>query len=409
MRILHVTRETAGDRRFGIGRSLLPVTEALRARGHAVRYLTQEDLTPRARAFVPRLAAWLANGTGAVYGDAARVSALAWAERLNIGRLAAKLAHSEGWDVVHLHDPWMAWAYRRATWWHRPQPATRWGFTQHGFGCYAVATLEEGLPYSPALLRHMRALERRAVAQADWVICPTQDARQQLARDLAWLQPLPTWHAIPHPKPALSLPPRPAARQAMGLAEDQPMVLAIGRINPVKRMLHIVQACAALASNNGVPLRLMLLAAAGDQAPLRACAAGAPQLELQITFAEDVAPYLAAADVYVSAALNESFGLANLEAMVAGLPMVCTAVGGVPEVTGGTAWLVPGGEAALVGCLTSALQTLLAQPQHRQALGSAAGLRGAAWPTAAEIALQYERIYQIEPGKIPAALTSQAI
>ncbi len=423
LRILHVTRETAGDRRFGIGRSLLPVTEALRARGHEVRYLTQEDLTPRSRTFVPQLAHHLAQATGPLYGDAARVSALAWAERLNIGRLAAKLGAHEGWNVVHLHDPWMAWAYRRAGLWHRPRPGTRWGLTQHGFGCYANATLEEGLPYSPALLRHMRGLEKSVVARADWVICPTEDSRQQLARDLGWLQPLPRWHAVPHAKPVLNLPSRAQARQALGLVDGQTMVLAVGRINPVKRMQHIVQAVAALpwplpaalaaaplasfpfASSpfppstlaplppSPSPLRLVLLAAAGDEAELRRAAAQAPQLDLQILLAEDVAPYLAAADLYVSAARNESFGLANLEAMVAGLPMVCTAVGGVPEVTGGAAWLVPGGEADLVARLTQALQALLANSAQRQALAAAARRRGAAWPTADRIAERYEQVY----------------
>ena len=395
LRILHVTRETAGDRRFGIGRSLLPVVEALRQRGHAVRYLTQEDLSPRGRAWVPRLAHQLAQLSGPFYGDAARVSALAWAERLNIGRLAAKVASREGWNRVHLHDPWIACAYRWARAWHRALPGTRWGFTQHGFGCYAVATMEEGLPYSPALLRHMRRLESGVARQAHWVICPTEDARQQLTRDLGWLQPSPRWFAIPHAKPALNLPDRSAARQALNLAEGQVMVLAVGRINPVKRMQHIVQAVAALPPNPSgpLPLRLTLLAAAGDDSALRQAAAQAPHMELQLLLADDVAQYLAAADLYVSAARNESFGLANLEAMVAGLPMVCTAVGGVPEVTGGAAWLVPGGERGLVELLTQALQALLTNSAHRQALAAAAGRRGASWPSAAATAQRYEQVY----------------
>lgn len=399
MRILHVTRETTGDRRFGLGRSLLPLTDALRARGHTVRYLTQEDLTPRAQALVTRLANGLALALAPVYGEAARGSALAWAERINIGRLAAKLAGSEGWEVVHLHDPWMAWAYRRAWAWHRPLRGTRWGFTQHGFGCYAQATLEEGLPYSPALLRHMRRLENSAASQANWVVCPTEDSRLQLARDLTRLQPPVNWHTIPHAKPLLTLPARAAARQALGLADEQTLVLAMGRINPVKRMLQIVQACVAMpptpdaATTTARPLRLVLLAAAGDEAPLRACAAQASHIELQIVLAEEVAPYLAAADLYVSASRNESFGLANLEAMVAGLPMLCTAVGGVPEVTGGAAWLIPGGEEGLVARMATALQAMLLNPLLRQTLAAAAYRRGVSWPTAALIAERYEHVY----------------
>jgi hypothetical protein len=47
VRIVHVTRELGIDRRYGIGRSLSPVILALADLGHEVRYLTQDDQTPR--------------------------------------------------------------------------------------------------------------------------------------------------------------------------------------------------------------------------------------------------------------------------------------------------------------------------------------------------------------------------
>jgi len=389
VRILHVTRETAGDRRFGIGRSLLPVTDALQARGHQVRYLTLEDMTPRAQRAQAELLPWLQRLAGLAFGAAGRTAAMAWVERLNIGRLAAKLASTQGYDVVHLHDPWMGWAFRRASLWHRPARRLRWGFTQHGFGAYAHATHEEGLPATPAMLRHSLRLEAALVRKASFVFCPTDAARQQLARDLMLPASLPQLHTVPHGKPDLQLPERSTARASLALPDDLPMVLAIGRINPVKRLQHVVQACGLLQR----PMRLVLLAAGGDAAPLQRLAQDWPALQLDIRLVEDVAPFLAAADVYISASINESFGLANLEAMLAGLPMICTAVGGVPEVTAGAAWLVAGGEAELAPRLAAALQTLLTEPGLRQTLANAARARGAAWPDAAKIANDYERIY----------------
>jgi len=47
---------------------------------------------------------------------------------------------------------------------------------------------------------------------------------------------------------------------------------------------------------------------------------------------EDVSPYLAAADLYVSASQTESYGFANIEAVLGGMSAVCTAVGAVPEI-----------------------------------------------------------------------------
>jgi glycosyltransferase involved in cell wall biosynthesis len=390
MRILHVTRETSGDRRFGIGRSLLPVIEALQSLGHEARYLTQEDLGPRSRAALPRLAQALRVGAGLAFGDAGRAMALAWAERLNIGRLAAKLARAQRFDIVHLHDPWMAWGFQRARLVHPSPRALRWGLTEHGFGSYADATHEEGLPTTARLLRRLRQLEAAVLRGADWVLCPTEAARQQLARDLALPQPKPHWYAAHHARPVLHLPSRAQARKALGLAENLPMVLAVGRINPVKRLEQIVRACMRLSRR----LRLVLLAAGGDAAPLHALASNAPQMELEVRLAEDIGPYLAAADLYVSAALNESFGLANLEALVAGLPCVCTAVGGVPEVSGGAAWLVPGGDEGLEDCIGQAIQALLDEPGQRQWWAAAAGRRAAVWPSALTVAQRYEAIYR---------------
>jgi len=240
MRILHVTRELGGDRRFGIGRSLDPVVGALRHAGHEVSYLTQDELGDAARAWQRR---WLPRAQSlwrTLFGPQGEAFAAIWIERLNMGRLAAKVAAREGADAVHLHDPWIGWGYRLARRAHGAR--ARWGITEHGFGSYTDATREEGVPYTPALLRLHRRLEATLLAAADWVVCPTRSGCVQLARDLA-LPDLPThWHPVPHARPALVLPTRVAARQALGWPAEPWQVLAIGRLNPVKRFDALLRA-----------------------------------------------------------------------------------------------------------------------------------------------------------------------
>ncbi|WP_088285358.1 PIG-L family deacetylase [Ideonella sp. A 288] len=404
MRILHVTRELGSDRRFGIGRSLDPVVRALQARGHEVRYLTQDELGDGARAWqrrwTPRAQSWLRI----LYGPAGETFATIWIERLNMGRLAAKVAAREAADAVHLHDPWIGWGYRLA---RRALGArARWGVTEHGFGSYTDAIREEGVRYTPALLRQHRRLEASLLAAADWVVCPTRAGRAQLARDLSLPEPPAHWHAVPHARPVLSLPDRAEARLRLGWTSDQWQVLAIGRLNPVKRFEALLRACVRL----GRPLRLTVLGA-GDAAALRQAVpeVASSSVTLDVREVDDVAPYLAAADVYVSTTRNESFGLANLEALAAGLPALCTAAGGVPEVCGAGARWLPTGDAELLPALVQALREWSDRPALAQVQGQAGRRQALQAPDAAQVAARLEAIYRGPPGVSQAAEALHAV
>lgn len=392
MRILHVTRELGGDRRFGIGRALGPVVQALQAAGHQATYLTQDALTDADQARRQRWVQRLMTVLRPLAGAPGEVLAHVLGERLLMGDVAQRHAAGLQADVVHLHDPWLglgfAWAQRRRGGRRRP-----WGITQHGFGCYTEAIREEGVPTSAALLRWQRRVEARVLQAAGFVCCPTAAARAQLQRDLALPAPPAHWHVLPH---ALSLQwPAPSRlgtttwRQALGLPADVPVLLAVGRLNPVKRMDQVVLAAAGLQRR----VHLVVLGE-GDTAPLQALLPADGRVSLTVQVVADVVPHLLACDVYLSASRNESFGLANLEALACGAPAVCTAVGGVPEVTGGAAWLVPGSDQHLADRLADAVAALLDQPVLRTQWAARGRCHAAAWPDAATVASRHAAIYQ---------------
>ena len=89
----------------------------------------------------------------------------------------------------------------------------------------------------------------------------------------------------------------------------------------------------------------------------------------------DVPVILSAADIHISASHEEGFPNNIVEAMCAGLPVVATAVGGVPElvVDGATGVLVP---ARHPPRMAEALQALAGDPQRRRAMGVAGRARG---------------------------------
>jgi glycosyltransferase involved in cell wall biosynthesis len=109
----------------------------------------------------------------------------------------------------------------------------------------------------------------------------------------------------------------------------------------------------------------------------RAAAAGIASRFLFPGRAADVAAAAAACDIFVQPSLGESFGLAAAEAMSCGVPVVASAVGGLPEVVedGVTGFLLaPGSSRALAAHLLY----LAARPALRDAMGVAGRARAVA-------------------------------
>ena len=391
IKVLMVTREDSLARRYGLGKSLIPIIDELRHQGVDVGYITQDDAGAKS---VEALRAWhsrLNRFVGWMFRETDFYS-LSWGllERFNMGRLAAKVAQEHGFTHVHCHDPIIAAAYR---WFarFRQRRLREYGVTQHGFGSYTQAFHEDGAVLGAGVMRWLRSRERRALAKADWVLIPAQCGAEQLARDLGHY-PVPAhWRVIPHPRPAVSVHDKMQARTQLGWAPEAVYIIAVGRFAPLKRLPDLVRACASV---KGKDWRLILVGD-GDREELRALAESlgiGERVDFAVT--DDIGIYYSAADVYVSTSSTESFGLANLEALIAGMPALCTAVGCTPEVLGSGAWMIPPEN---LPALTSALQSLLDDPGLREFWSRQARAWTAAWPGPGEVAAAYLAMYRGEP------------
>lgn len=107
----------------------------------------------------------------------------------------------------------------------------------------------------------------------------------------------------------------------------------------------------------------------------------------------DIPEILNAADVFVLSSDYEGNPLSVMEAMAAGKPVVCTAVGGVPELVenGVCGMLVPQRDAE---ALARAMRYMLANPNARASMGSASAGRAIERFDSAVMTAAYENLYR---------------
>lgn len=160
------------------------------------------------------------------------------------------------------------------------------------------------------------------------------------------------------------------------LAGSDHYVLALGTVEPRKDLPLLVRAFDALAEDRP-ELRLVLAGPDGWGAEaLTDAVAGARCVQRIVRLGwvgdDDRAGLLAGATVLAYPSRYEGFGFPPLEAMAAGIPVVATAAGALPEVLGDAAVLVPVGD---TDALAGALADLLDDPAARAAMVERGRLR----------------------------------
>ena len=161
-----------------------------------------------------------------------------------------------------------------------------------------------------------------------------------------------------------------ALRTALGVAEDELMILSVARLTKIKGHVHLFGALAAVAERLG-PWRLVLAGRENEIEMVRAQAAAAGVAE-RVVFAglrEDVPQLLDAADLFVLSSIgSEGSSRATLEAMASARAVVAADVGSLPDFVlhGETGLLVPPSDA---GALGRAILEFAPDAERRAAMG----------------------------------------
>jgi len=165
-------------------------------------------------------------------------------------------------------------------------------------------------------------------------------------------------------------------RRDLCIAPTDPVVGFVARLVPVKSVDLMLQSMRTLLER--VPNAHLVIAGDGpDMALVRAARRDLPEVGPRIHaigWVADMARFYAEMDVVVLTSKNEGTPISLIEAGAAGVPVVATDVGGVPEVVEDerTGLLVPPGDSHAI---THALLRLVGSPRLRAALGMEARRR----------------------------------
>ena len=176
-------------------------------------------------------------------------------------------------------------------------------------------------------------------------------------------------------------------------AQGEKVLVHLSNFRPVKRVTDVVEIFELVRRE--LPAKLLMI---GD-GPERTAAEwmvrekGLMHDVIFLGKQNQVHELLNCADVLLLPSDLESFGLAALEAMACGVPVVCSRVGGVPEVVedGVQGYLVPPRDVKTMGA--RALE-ILSSPERRAQMGKAARKRAQDKYCATKIIPRYEQLYE---------------
>ncbi len=322
--------------------------------------------------------------------DADKAAQRRYLETFRKGAMA--FAERQGWgggphyDLVHSHYWMSGWVGQTlADCWSAP----------HVVMFHTLAEAKNRHHMSEREPRYRIAGERVVARGADRIICGSESERETLIDEYnvspTRLSVVPCGVDVERFRPLDAV----ESRLSLGLDPDVPVLLFIGRIEPLKGIDVLIRAASQLDG------KFQLLVVGGDEKDAMRThelhvLAEEMGVEGKVVFGDavphdELPRYYSAASICVVPSYYESFGLVALEAMACGVPVIASRVGGLKETVqdGRTGYLIPW---RCPEPFAERLDLLLTNEPLRRSLGEEARevAQGYAWPLIAE---QVESVY----------------
>jgi glycosyltransferase involved in cell wall biosynthesis len=271
-------------------------------------------------------------------------------------RTGKKLLSREGYDVINTHFV-------------LPSGPVGDGLARFA-GIPNVLTLHGGDLYDPSKIfsphQHLclRMWVRFLLRRSDIVIGQSKNTLDNMRRYYT-----PEIEGLQVPLGIRRHPVPPASRSSYGFSENAILLITVGRLIARKQVRHLLKVLHLLRDE---PLHLLVVGSGPQESALKKIASNL-SLQDRVHFLGQVEEtekfgLLRMADVYISASQHEGFGLVFLEAMSAGLPIVCYDHGGQTDflANGLTGYLLPLDD---LNALAASCRTLVRDRALRDRMG----------------------------------------
>lgn len=201
--------------------------------------------------------------------------------------------------------------------------------SQHNSGSSARALVMEGYKMPKHTFRIWCYFEKKVMAWASLVIAPSDYARTLICRDLGFLTAPANLKTIRNGRPTISKLDKHTARTQLGLPHDSFLVLIVGRVATIKNTECLIKAARKLSE---IRPKIRFIFVGTNENDMLAHGLKEGDKNILLFNYQETSPFYSAADVYLSAATEESYGHANVESIGYGLPTIVGAGGAAVEI-----------------------------------------------------------------------------